>query len=571
MIIVQSTFINLLSGMKQYRIPIYQRNYAWKKEECKRLLEDIVKAGTPGNPNHYIGSIIVKDEPVPGLGGVNIYNIIDGQQRTTTITLLLLALQRYCSHKDVSNIEPMTVAIINAIKDSYLTNKPLNNTELYTKVLPKEGDDRDEYVDLLHDVARNKQISSNYSFFLQELMDKDYDPEVIYNGINNAQLALVTLTSNENPQLLFEAVNDTGVDLTQIDLVRNWIFMGLSAKEQDKLYRKYWKPIESLLKEKLDNLLFYYVRLKSESIVSRNYYSDFKKRFILQTKDSFSIEELLKEIEMYSQLYSDYLGSCFSESKLNGVLNNLKNTEQDIFMPLILKLLYKWQSKDMDLNSLLLCLSYLESYIVRRSILNIPTNSLAPAMVTMLKNSSSLQEYVNCINSLPERQRMPDDRELHTQLSVRDFYHLKGSYNYLFRIEKYLNPAFSLDDPTIEHILPETMHTKAFPKSGVTNADDYNWENDLGPNADSIHDKYQHTLGNLTILPRGENSRMGDYRFYIKKNWNQFSENGFRYGYLHTPIRISQNLMNYDKWDEQTILDRCHEMVDYICKIWPHP
>ena len=239
----------------------------------------------------------------------------------------------------------------------------------------------------------------------------------------------------------------------------------------------------------------------------------------------------------------------------------------------MLKILYQWDLGVLSLDDTMSMLNYIESYIVRRDILGIPTNSLGSAMISLLKHSDSLQDFTTEIQALKDSKRMPDDTEMHTQLQLRDFYHLSSAYGYLERIEKYLNPAFALSDPTIEHILPETMHTNDFPKTGVSpsNVDDYNWELDLGSEAKSIHDKYQHTLGNLTILPRGENSRMGDYRFDIKKNWSSASSGGFNYGYLYTPIRISQSLGQNTKWDEAAILARCTEMVNYICRIWPHP
>ena len=569
--ITQSNFFALLSGIKQYQIPIYQRNYAWQKDHCKRLLDDIVKAGTPGNPSHYIGSVIVKDEPAAG--GVNIYNVIDGQQRMTTITLLLLALREYWAANPQTGVPNTTAAILGSIKEIYLTNVALAGTSLFTKLLPKAGTDRAEYENLLHGVVGTGAISVNYSYFVQELQSNAYNPAVIFDGINNAQLALVALDANENPQLLFEAVNDTGVDLTNVDLVRNWLFMGLPGAEQDRLYRAYWEPIEKSIPNDIDGFLFYYTELKSGSTIPGDYYKTFKKTFILNAGSTALIETLLKEIKGYADLYAKYRSSSFADKSIQTILNNIQHTGKAIFTPLVLKMLNQWNNSLIPAADVIQMLKYLEAYIVRRDLLEIPTNSLGPAMKSFLSHSDSLADFVSCINTLPERQRMPDNAELQTQLQLRDFYHLRDSYFYLERIEKSLNPAFALTDPTIEHILPETMHTNAFPKSGVSpaNVDDYNWELDLGSTAPAVHDKYQHTLGNLTILPRGENARMGDYRFDIKKNWASASTGGFNYGYLYTPIRISQSLGHCAKWDEKAILDRCSEMVKYICNVWPHP
>ncbi len=571
MIITQSNFFMRLSGITQYQIPIYQRNYAWTREECKRFLDDIVKAGTPGNPNHYIGSVIVKKEP--NAGGVNIYNVIDGQQRMTTVTLLLLALEAYWAVNQVPNVPQTTAAILGSIKNVYLTNGALAGTSLFTKLLPKAGTDRNEYDNLLHGALGNGAISKNYSFFIQELQSNAYNPATIFDGINNAQLAFVELDATENPQLLFEAVNDTGVDLTDVDLVRNWLFMGLPGTDQDRLYRAYWQPIENAVSNDIDSFLFYYSVLKSGARVPKDYYAVFKKTFILNAGSSVLIESLLKEIKGYAELYSKYLSGGFTDKQLLIVLDHIKRTGKAVFTPLVLRILNQWNTKALPQNDIINMLKYLEAYIIRRDLLDLPTNTLRMAMTTLLNHSDSLSDFCSCLNNLPDRQRMPDDTELQTQLQVRDFYHLSDSYYYLERIEQSLNPAFSLLDPTIEHVLPETMHTNAFPKTGVvsTSIDDYNWEIDLGPTAQAIHDKYQHTLGNLTILPRGENARMGDYRFNIKKNWANAATGGFNYGYLYTPIRISQSLGNCTVWDETAIRNRCQEMVNYICAVWPHP
>lgn len=569
MVIVQSNFFSLLLGNKQYQISIYQRNYAWTNVQCKRLLEDIITCGTPCNPNHYVGSVIVKSEQ--GVGGLDIFNVIDGQQRTTTISLLLLALSKYFNDHPNFTISQTAATILSNIYNSYLTNPAFMQTSLFGKLSLKTGDDRIEYDNLIHGAIGNGLVSSNYNFFLRELENRNINPEIIFDGINNAQIALVTLVAGENPQLLFEAVNDTGVDLTEVDKVRNWIFMGLNINDQDRLYRTYWQPIENDLDNNLNSFLRYYTIVKTLRIVGNEYYKTFKFTFLLQIGNHQSVENLLLDIKKYAEIYKKYIDSSFNLSNLNNQVKLVKATNKENFIPVVLKIINSYNEGFINLNDTVLMLKYIESYVVRRDILGIPTNSLNPAMINMLNCCDSLINLSNKINSLVWRQRMPDDNELHTQLQTHNFYEMSSAYHYLERIEKSVNPAFSLSDPTIEHILPETMHDSAHPKTNVNNPDDYNWELDLGPDAKAIHDTYQHTLGNLTILPRGENSRMGDYRFGVKKNWASASADGFNYGYLYTPIRISQSLGHVTVWDKDSILNRCDEMVNLICNIWPHP
>ncbi len=566
-----SNFLTLLTGIKQYQIPIYQRNYAWGRENCKRLLEDIIRAGTPQNPNHFIGSVIIREESAPV--GVSVYSVIDGQQRMTTITLLLLALMEYWKNNPSSCTSVTTTAMLRSIKDTYLTNQQLTGISLFTRVLPKQGKDQNEYVNLLHGVNGTGAISSNYTYFVRELKRRNCDPAVIYNGINNAKLALVTLDATDNPQLLFEAVNDTGIDLTSVDLVRNWLFMGLSKVDQDRLYRAYWEPIENLITNSIDRFLFYFTELKTSSVVSVEYYGEFKKCLGLNAGNATAIESLLKELLRYAGLFSKLQSkNGFSDPALQKVINNIVESGKDLFTPLILKILDR-NGNTLSVADATSMLRYLEAYIVRRDMIRVPTNTLSRAMIALSGHCTSLSDFIGKLKVLPYAQRMPDDSEMKTQLLLGDFYHLPRARDYLDRIEKSLNPAFALADLTIEHILPEKICTNNSPKKNVpaTKVNDYNWELDLGAQAQATHDTYQHTLGNLTILPRDENTRMSDYRFDIKKNWPLSASNGFRYGYLHTPIRISQSLGNVTKWDKTAIENRCAEMVGYICKEWPHP
>ncbi len=569
--ITQSNFFLLLSGIKQYQIPIYQRNYAWEKENCKRLLDDIEKTGTPGNPKHYMGSVIVINEP--SAGGVNIYSVIDGQQRLTTVTLLLLALNNYWSTRATPTAPETTIAILEHIKEIYLVNTGFSQTSLNAKVLPKAGTDRTEYENLLRGVIGSGGISEIYSFLLKELNSGAYNPIHVFQGLSDAQLALVELNPGESPQLLFEAVNDTGVDLSNVDLIRNWLFMGLTSNDQDRLYRAYWEPIEAALLDNIEPFLAHFTQLHTTVDVPKNFYQTFKKVFILRTGNAALIGELLQELKDYSDIYLEYLNGRIPNAGVQNKIDHIRHTKKELFVPLILKILKQCKDHSLAYAEAQQILTYLEAYIVRRDMLGIPTNLLKTAMKAFLQNSDSLSSFTACINGLSAKQKMPADTEMFTQLRYRDFYHLSDANYYLERIEKHLNAAFSLEDLTVEHILPETMHTNSFPKTGVRdeNVNDYNWEIDLGPTAQVIHDTYQHTLGNLTILPRGENARMGDLRFEIKKNWQNNAPDGFRYGYLHTSIRISQNLRRFDKWNEESILQRCNEMVQYICVVWPHP
>ena len=569
----ESNFFELLQKTSQYQIPIYQRNYAWTKKECSRLLDDLLKTGTPLNPNHYLGSVILKRETK---SAIDTFNIIDGQQRTITISLLLLALKKHFlnNQNKFSTIDSNIKIVCENADGLYIKNELFAANDLFYKLLLKDGNDRKEYSDLVRGVSGAGLISKNYNYFLHEFASRNIHPDALYTGIKNSKIAIVTLDEKENPQLLFEAVNDTGLDLKEIDLIRNWIFMGLNHTEQDRLYRGYWQRLENMLSinNMLDDFLRYYTEIHAGIIIGNHYYATFKKKFITKISNSSSVENLLRDILEYAKLYSDYYNGAVKDAKLSEQLCYLKHTDQYVFTPLILKILRLINDGCISNANGLVMLKYLESYIVRRDMILIPTNSLGRAMIELLNNCSTVEDFKKCLLSLNRSKSMPTDNTLENYLSSQPFYGNKNAYYYLERLEKSYNSSFSLSTPTIEHIMPETIHTNSQPITGVSNPDDFNWEEDLGQNVYKIHETYKHTIGNLTILPREINSRMANYRFKFKKDLPALTTIGsINYGYNQTPIFLSQDLKNYQVWDEKAILERANKLIKKICEIWPYP
>lgn len=196
MTITQSDFLKVLSEQGQYQIPIYQRAYAWENEQCEKLIRDIAEAGTPGNPNHFIGSVILKKEKSSIL---SLYNVIDGQQRLTSVSLLLLALRRYCLDFPATLQDQMVSCAIKGLFETHLVNQTFKNTSLYYKLQLKAGNDRTEYENLLRNILGNGRLAKNFQFFYDFIKDNKISPQEIYDGIRNAQLALVVLANDENP------------------------------------------------------------------------------------------------------------------------------------------------------------------------------------------------------------------------------------------------------------------------------------------------------------------------------------------------------------------------------------
>lgn len=577
--IKKKNFFKILGGEKRFVVPLYQRAYAWERPQCERLLDDLIEVGRSAKPqetNHYLGSIIIKKDTGSVEDKKNRYSIVDGQQRITTLSLLLLAFYNH-ECKFFSSIGNDKEETRHEIKKEYLINPKFenewNDRAKYLKLNLKSKADSEAYYNLVRHGTLSKngsRICANYRFFFDAIENRKISFEAVITGIENSPLAEVMLDKDENPQKLFEAVNDTGLGLSQSDLIKNWIFMGIGQDSEDSLYEKYWPTIESNLKDKTESFFWYYVELKSGEIPRNGSYKSFLKAF----KDGPRDEELLKDIANYSEIYSDYTNSSFDSKDINTAISNLGEFQKSIFTPVLLKILYQlYIDKTLSEENALLMFRYIESYIVRRDMLRMPSNSLGQAMINIIKYLGSVDELSWALSvKLTRSQRMPTDEELDARLKNEDFYNLKWSKEYLYRIEKHLNESFSLRNPTIEHIMPETMHTNANPKTNVSDPDRYNWEIDLGSDAQRIHDKYVNTIGNLTILPASENSKFSNSRFQIKRNYGYDDPDSFIYGFKNSPIRMSQKLgKNYQKWGEDEILMRAEEIIGYIKEIWPYP
>lgn len=398
--IEESNYFKLLGGPCQYQIPLYQRKYKWQKNDCERLLSDIKNAGQVNSPSHFIGSIIIKKDDTTKVPGLDIYNVIDGQQRTTTICLLVLALFEYWEKNSIKITDQTIEAVLKGIKNNMLLNQTFNSTSLYSKLSLKNGENKNEYENLLRGVSGNGQITKNYQFFYDSLKSNSITIESALQGIGKLMLACVILDSNDNAQLLFEAVNDTGVDLTESDKIRNWLFMNLPVTIQDNLYRKYWEPIEDKIEKELNNFLRYYVELKLSKKTGNEYYKDFKQHFIISAGKKDGVENILKDIEKYFKFYCKYKNAKeSSKNKIDIQLVKIRNTGKDESIPLILHILEKATTINED--DVLDMLRWVESFIVRRDILGRPTNSLGPAFFEMIKHCNSKQDLKNVSTLYP--------------------------------------------------------------------------------------------------------------------------------------------------------------------------
>lgn len=571
MIAKNVNFVDFVGTKSQFLVPIYQRKYSWEQIDCKRLYEDVIKvACDQRRPCHFIGSIIyLSKNGIQHASAIKEYLVIDGQQRLTTLTLLLLALGRYTENKQ--NVEEKwdsnAPTSLEAIKDDYLTNKR-EAGDLYYKL--KLGDeDFTDYKAILDsadisDFKPGSRILENYNYFLQCMKNDCIDPQVIFDGIKKLVVIDTCLAPEDNPQLVFETVNSTGRELSVPDKIRNFILMTVEPAEQERLYCKYWHPMEVDLKlaqrgeEWRFNTFFrYYMSVVIGKRIGYNYYDDFKD-YYLRSYDG-DTESLLSHIRTFSKHYLRWERTTADSFGVDLAIYKIKALGQHNITPAILKVIDDLSNKLISDAEAVKVLSVIESYWARRSLCDLPTNTAAPVCITILK-SLGAENYADnviqtVITKLTWAQRMPTDEELFQAMQTRQIY---GDSFWERRLLDLLEQHESReyvhnDDFSIEHIMPQTVCE--------TDDEERNWIADLGADWKRVHDKYLNTLGNLTLT--GFNSRYSNFRFHIKRDMKD--------GYAHTPIRISAMLAELEKWGEDEIIARCIELTKIICDIWQYP
>ena len=570
-----------LSTEAQFSVPIYQRKYSWKKENCLKLLDDIIKvANDDGRPCHFIGSVLylAKDSSMHA-SAVKEYLVIDGQQRLTTISILLLALGDYTALKFKNNLEEYKTATnLDKISRKYLLNED-ESGDLYYKVkLNKE--DSYAWKKLINnrekpdDIDKSK-IFDNYKVILEEFCKQNVDPQVIYNGIKKLRLVDICILPEDNAQLVFETVNSTGLPLSVADKIRNFLLMTVNSDKQESLYNNYWHPMEIELDmqfgdtTQFEKFINYYMTSVLQKTLTgdyydifKNYYYKYKSEKITTLNSSSSVivtEELVKEIYKYSKYYKVWLDASETGDKIQRALYDVRRTGQLKITSVILKLLADRDNNLITDEDLLVILRIIESYWMRRTICALPTNTAGPVCISMLKSlyeTNKVESFKKNLEELTWPQRVPDNREIKETLKTLKIYSLNSTRTKMLldKIENSIGKEHvNTNEYTIEHIMPQNL-SKA-------------WKQNLGSEYKQVHEKYLHTIGNLTLT--GYNSEYQNKCFVDKLDCKD--KQGNNIGYRHTPIKISQSLIKYNQWGEKEILARTNQLVNKLIEIWEYP
>lgn len=544
----------ILNGNKQFLIPVYQRYYSWDIEQCKRLWNDIVEMQKKGKVGHFVGSIVnIAEQAMPT--GVQKYMIIDGQQRMTTLSLLLLALRDYA----INNPEDTT---INArrIDNMLLKNEYESGDERYKLLLTET--DRDILMRLVEekpipDDTRSKLLD-NYKFFAGKIADKELQPAEVYESIGKLQIVNITLDrSVDDAQAIFESLNSTGKELSESDLIRNYVLMGLEPTEQTYVYEHLWRPMELLFVYEtqdsvMDRFFRDYLTMKITRIPKQDrVYEEFK---LYHLNCEFStIRELCQDLLTYAKYYTDMVFKRSSNPALKSLYEDINDLRMEVSYPFLLKVHNDYAEGIISEDDLKLIIRLCISYVFRRSICDIPTNSLNKTFAT-LKNEIKPDDYVNSIKAFfvmrNDYKEFPDDDKFAAAFVSRDIYTMRSRNFILSHLENYGNKApIIIENYTIEHIMPQNSSLSP------------EWQQMLGAKWREVQKTYLHTIGNLTLT--AYNSEMSDHPFMVKMDM----EGGFK----ESALRLNASVVKHNEWNEQTIKERAALLADKAKQIWAYP
>lgn len=562
----ETTLNKLLNTSRQFIVPIFQRNYSWQKSQYEQLWFDILRASKfKEKQNHFIGSIVYIDMGTPA-GRPQQLLLIDGQQRLTTISILLCAIKDYVQK---FNLETKLINLAK-IKNQFLYNSDEIDEDKYKLLLNVQ--DKETYIKLIDNTifTVNKpatNIIKCYEFFYERIEDfiKQYGQiDEIYAGIFKLSLVSISLDKDsDNPQMIFESMNSTGKDLSQTDLLRNYLLMDLTPEKQTRLYKTYWKPMEELFGEdiykndvnKFDYFIRDFLTLKSDTghiCKINNVYENFKRYYLDNNCEKFAV---LKDLFTYAKYYAciDLLQEKDDELKL--YWQEFKKLDSHVVYPFLLKLYDDYSRQILIKEDFKKILQVVISYLWRRAICEIPTNSLSKTFATLYQ-AVDKEDYVNSIIKAfvfkSSYKRFSSDYEVREKLQTKDIYHFRLRKYLLEALENYYHKEpidLNTANYTIEHIMPQNIEHNL------------SWQQMLGENWQEVHSLYLHTLGNLTIT--GYNAEMSNKSFGEKVN----GESGFK----HSHLKLNESIAQCDVWNKKAIQRRTNILTDIILKIWKYP
>ncbi len=551
----QAQLLSLLDGKKQFTIPIYQRTYSWHLKQCQQLFLDIERIGNDESElSHFIGSIVYFKPGTSPVTSVPELLVIDGQQRLTTVSLLLLALTHFLKKHPDFTLEDETWE---EIQETYLINKHRKDDSRFKLLLTRK--DKTTYTNLVDEMEmtsnHSKRILENYNFFKGKIHKEN--ALAVYHGIKKLIIVDVILERDkDNPQLIFESLNSTGLDLSQADLIRNYILMGQPMDKQNDLYERYWFPMEQSFGENIGSLAWFirdYLTMKEASIPRIDQVYEVYKKF-LGSKNGFkSVEEAVKSLHRYAKYYVRIALLKEEDPAIAKKLKEITKLKIDTSYPFLLAVYGDFEDEQINKEEFIEIIGMVSNYVFRRAICGIPTNSLNKTFATLykrIKRETYLESVKAAFILMDGYRRFPSDTEFSKELQIKDVYNFR-SRNYLLESLENHNrkELVNAENYTIEHILPQNQNVSI------------QWQNELGEDWERTKAKYLHSLGNLSLT--GYNSELSDRPFSDKK--------AIPGGFDTSPLFLNESVRAETKWNEEAILRRASKLAERACLVWKEP
>ncbi len=546
---------------KRFIIPLYQRNYDWKEDNCKQLFQDLLSLHHSHRQSHFFGSIVSSIE-----SGTEDRYIIDGQQRITTVSLLLIAMVNAQKEKLIQSVDPRLVEKIfkRYLVDEYQEDerkvklKPIKkDMQAFDALLYKQ---KDQYI-------KESNVTRNYDFFFDQVIHCGLTVDELFDSIKKLEVINIRLDENDDPQLIFESLNSTGLDLSEADKIRNYLLMSLVPSEQDHLYNLYWNPIEEFTKYEPSSFVRDYLTMKQGKIgrIDKIYFIFKEYAESLQGSRSDLLEDMHHYAKIYSQIDSCLIGS----DKLNQKLRQLRTLDSYIAYPFFMAFFDYAQKESLTEDEKYKVVDVVEAYWARRIICNMPSNALNKVFATLHKDVLNLLDkaemethplYTDALTFILLKKgrsaAFPTDEEVKGDFVSRQVYKMPiNARTFLLeRLENRDNKerhdvVKDLTDKTItiEHIMPQTLSEK--------------WKQALGDDWERIHQQYLHTMANLTLT--GYNSQYSNLSFVEKRDMKK--------GFKDSAFRLNNFVKACSEWTEVELKQRQQELLDVFMHLWPMP
>ena len=539
---------------KRFIIPLYQRNYDWKEENCEQLFNDLLNLHESNRKSHFFGSIVSSIQP-----GTEDRYIIDGQQRITTVSLLLIAM---VNAQKEGLIEAVDSKLVEKIFKRYLVDE-YQEDERKVKLKPIKKDmeafdallykSREQYI-------KESNVTRNYDFFYDRVIRSGLTIDELFETIKKLEVINIRLDADDDPQLIFESLNSTGLDLSEADKIRNYLFMSLSPTEQDDLYNRFWNPIEVFTKYDPSSFVRDYLTMKQGKIgrIDKIYFI-FKE---YAEGNNMARADLLEDMHHYAKIYSQIDNAKAGTDKLNQKLSQLRTLDSTIAYPFFMAFFDYASKNDLPESEICRVIDVIESYWARRIICNLPSNALNKVFATLHRDvlnyigkglSDNKPTYIDVLTYILLKKGrssiFPSDEDVKTDFATRQVYKIPANAR-MFILERLENrdnnerhdvvKGLSEKKISIEHIMPQTLSDQ--------------WKNDLGPEWERIHQTYLHTMANLTLT--AYNSQYSNLTFLEKRDMEK--------GFKESAFRLNNYLKSCDKWTIGRFYEIMADAVNHI-------